>query len=59
MPGLRRLRKERRITQAKLANVVGVQQSTVSMWETGEAYPRKDNIDELCKFFDCKIDDLL
>ncbi len=58
MQGLRRMRKNRKLTQKKLANVVGVQQSTVSMWETGEAYPRKDMLDKLCKYFDCKMDDL-
>ncbi len=59
MQGLKQKRKNRGLTQKALAEFLGVQQSTVSMWESGEAEPRKDTRDKLCELFDCKIDDLM
>ncbi len=59
MQGLKRLRIARGLTLEKLARVIGVRQSTCSMWENGESFPRRSTLDKLCKFFDCKIDDLI
>lgn len=56
---IERLRKTKRISQKKLADQMGVRQSTVSSWENGLRFPRKETLEKLCKFFDCKIDDLL
>ena len=58
MQGLRQKREERGLTQKELADAVGATKSTVSMWEHG-TLPRKDTLDKLCKFFNCKVDDLL
>lgn len=59
MQGLKNKRKNRKLTQSELAKEVGTGKSTVSSWETGQAFPRKEHLDKLCKFFDCKIDDLI
>jgi transcriptional regulator len=59
MQGLKAKRKERKMTSIELAKALSVQQSSISMWESGKAFPRKDTLDKLCKFFDCKVDDLL
>lgn len=59
MQGLKQKREERGLTQVSLAQAIGVSQSTVVNWEHGEAFPRKEAFDKLCKFFDCKIDDLM
>lgn len=59
MQGLKQKRKERNMTTMELANIVGVRQSSISMWESGKAFPRKDTLDKLCRFFNCKVDDLL
>jgi transcriptional regulator len=59
MQGLKAKRKERKMTAIELAKVLSVQQSSISMWERGKAFPRKEMLDKLCEFFDCKVDDLL
>ena len=59
MQGLKQKRKERGLTQDAVAKAVGVQQNSVSQWEHGVVFPEKTTLDKLCKFFDCKVDDLL
>ena len=56
---LRKLRRQKRLSQEELAEKVGVSRQSVSKWETGEAYPEMNNILELCKIFQCKINDLV
>ena len=56
---LKRLRKQRKISQEMLAEKVGVSRQSVSKWECGEAYPSMDNILILCDIFNCKINDLV
>ena len=38
------LRQSTQLTQEELAKKLGVQRSTVAMWETGKAYPRPDKL---------------
>lgn len=59
MQGLKRKRRERKITLKTLAKEIGVSYSTVSMWETTETLPRRDTLEKLCKFFGCTIDELM
>ena len=59
MQGLKQKRKERGLTLTEMAQAVGVQQSTATLWEQGKAFPRKSTLDKLCEFFNCKVDDLL
>ena len=59
MQGLKQKRDERGLTQMRVAQEVRVRQSTVAQWESGTAFPRKEALDKLCKFFNCKVDDLL
>ena len=56
---LKRLRKEKNISQEKLAEKVGVSRQSVSKWETGDAYPEMSNILALCSIFHCNINDLV
>lgn len=56
---LKKLRKNKKISQETLAERVGVSRQSVSKWETGEAYPEMNNILELCKIFHCHINDLV
>jgi len=56
---LKKLRKSRNLSQEDLAEKVGVSRQSVSKWETGDAYPEMNNILELCKIFNCKINDLV
>ena len=56
---LKRLRKNKNISQEELAEKVGVSRQSVSKWETSEAYPEMNNILELCKIFHCNIGELV
>lgn len=56
---LKKLRKEKKISQEQLAERVGVSRQSVSKWECGEAYPEMENILKLCDIFHCKINDIV
>lgn len=56
---LKSIRKSKKMSQEDLAERVNVSRQSVSKWETGEAYPEMNNILELCKIFNCKINDLV
>ena len=56
---LKSIRKSKKMSQEDLAEKVNVSRQSVSKWETGEAYPEMNNILELCKIFNCKINDLV
>lgn len=52
---LRRLRKERHLTQADLARQIGIQQSDLSRMEKGEYRVSLDNLFKMLSVFDLKI----
>ena len=56
---LKLFRKKKNMSQEDLADKVNVSRQSVSKWETGDAYPEMNNILELCKIFNCKINDLV
>ena len=56
---LKIIRKRKNMSQEDLADKVNVSRQSVSKWETGDAYPAMNNILELCKIFNCKINDLV
>jgi len=56
---LKLIRKNKNMSQEQLAEKVNVSRQSVSKWETGEAYPEMNNILELCKIFNCKINDIV
>ena len=56
---LKKIRKNKKMSQEQLAEKVNVSRQSVSKWENGEAYPEMNNILELCKIFNCKINDLV
>ena len=51
-------RKEKKITQSKLAERLNVSDRAVSKWENGICLPDVSNISELCKILDISINDL-
>ncbi|MCM1276627.1 MAG: helix-turn-helix domain-containing protein [Lachnospiraceae bacterium] len=53
---LRRLRGN--MTQDNLADKLNVSRQTVSKWELGTAQPEMEKALELCRFFNCSLDDL-
>ena len=54
-----RLRMERGITQAQLAERLGVLQSHVSRWERGERNPAGKNLLKLAQVLECRIEDII
>jgi transcriptional regulator with XRE-family HTH domain len=52
---LRRLRKERKLTQADLARQIGIQQSDLSRMEQGEYRVSLDNLFKILRVFDLQI----
>ena len=53
------LRKEKKLSQEELANVLRVSRQTISKWETGESNPDFDKIIPLCEFYGITSDELL
>ena len=53
---LRELRKERGLGQIKLAEVLGVSKSIISLWEIGTCEPTLSKLKEMAKFFGVTID---
>lgn len=56
---LKKLRKEKELTQETLAEFLGVSFQAVSKWERGETYPDITLLPVIARFFDTSIDDLL
>ena len=56
---VRKLRKERRLTQEQLAEVLGVTTGAVYKWESGMSVPDISLIMEMADFFDTSVDVLL
>ena len=53
------LRKEKNISQAKLAKEIGVSFSVVCYWETDRAEPTAPNLVKLADYFNVSIDYLV
>lgn len=52
------IRANRNMTQAELAKKLNIQQTAVSMWETGKSLPRTELLPKIAEILNCKIDDL-
>lgn len=59
MQGLKKKRKDGRWRAQEVADAVGVSIESIYAYEKGKRFPRKDKLDKLCKFFNCKIDELM
>lgn len=53
-----KLRKQRKLTQAKLADEIHVTQAAVSQWETGRTYPDHQQLFILANYFGVTIEAL-
>lgn len=58
MTGVERLRRSNDLTQAELAEALGVTQASVSAWERGKMPSVKRAI-KLAKFFNVPVDEVL
>lgn len=56
---LKFIREQKGISKSKLGELVGVNQSTITRWETNEIKPSIDNVEEVAKALDVPLPDLL
>ena len=56
---LKNLRLSAKMTQRQLAGILGVKQSTVSVWEKGTREPDFLLLAKICEIFDESFDDIL
>ena len=57
--GFKSAREKSGMTQCDLAAVLGVDQSTVSLWEVGKTQPRAKLLPRLADVLGCTVDELL
>lgn len=56
---LKELRQEKKISQQKLAQIIGTNNSSVCDWECGRSEPSFDALVKICKYFDVSADYML
>ena len=56
---LQKLRKQKKLTQEELADLVGVARQTIAKWETEESTPDLDMAGRLANVLDVALDDLV
>ncbi len=56
---LKELRNEKSVTQAELAEVLGVSNRSISRWENGTTMPDFDLLIELAKYYDVEVGEIL
>ena len=59
IPIFKDMRKKAGLTQVELAKKLGIVQSAISAWESGEKYPRASKLAEIAAALNCTVDDLL
>ena len=47
------------INQSKFSNLLGVERSTISKWETGKSLPRAELLPKIAQILNCSVDELL
>jgi len=52
-------RKAKKLTQAKLAELVFVSEKTISKWENGKGIPDTNSLPKLCEIFEVSLNELL
>lgn len=50
---------DRGMTQAELAEMLAVDRTTVTKWETGQSLPRAELLPKLAQLLECTVDELL
>ena len=52
------MREKKGFTQQEVADQLEISNTTVCMWETGEAKPRAEMLPKIAKLYGCTIDEL-
>lgn len=55
---IKQIMSDKRLSQQKFADIIGVNQTTVSQWLLGKKKPNYDNIKTLCEKFNIEPNDL-
>lgn len=58
MQKLKSLREKRKLSQIELARRLSVDRTTITKWETTNAYPRAPMLPSIAKVLRCKVDAL-
>jgi len=58
MNGFEYYRRRLNLTQLKVAELLGIDQTTVSRWEKGKKLPRSGKLPLLSSIYHCTIEDL-
>lgn len=53
------MRNDSKMTQSQLAKLIGVHQSMIVRWESGECEPTVSNLFKLSEVFNCSADYLI
>lgn len=59
MNRIRALRKKNKLTQLQVGKYLGVGNTAVSMYETGQRHLDEETVSQLCRLFGCTADYLL
>ena len=59
MSQINKFREKARLSQEKLAEIIGVTQGAVHQWEKGLTAPSTGKLKKLAEALDCTVDDLL
>ena len=54
-----RLQQERKETNCKTAQALGISQTTIANWKDGTSRPRNLYLESVAQHFGCNVDDLL
>lgn len=57
--GFAQKRKAAGLTQAKVAEALGVTDSAVNQWEKGKTFPKTELLPKIATLYGCSIDELL
>ena len=58
MMGIKQCREAAGMYQEDLGRILGVTRQTVSMWETGKAWPSANMLPRIARALNCRIEDL-
>nr|WP_275061824.1 helix-turn-helix transcriptional regulator [Diplocloster agilis] len=56
---MQELRKQKKLTQEELSEILFVSRTAISKWESGRGYPSIDSLKAIAEFFGVTIDELL
>ena len=59
MTAIRMYRDKAGLTQVKLAEIIGVTQGAIAMWENGDREPDIKTLKKLSEALNCTVDELL